>query len=795
MTFVNFSLLLGGAAIGIPIVLHLIMRQKPKVVEFPAVMFLIERKESNRRRLQLRHWLLLALRCLALLLLALGLARPSVASALVGNWVILLVLAALAALVGTAAAMAWLQGRNRLVAIACTAVAGVLLAGSLVTLLLTLSHDEAGNIGGEEVPVAAVMLIDTSPRMQYRHQNQTRLEHAKETALWLLTQLPEGSDVAVADTHLGASVFAVDRGAARKTIEGLQVDAASRPIAEVLPQALGIAAGSEKMRREIYIFTDLSQTAWPNGTADRVQNSLADVENAAVYLIDVGVRKPVNFTLGEVQLSHQVLPRNGTLEISTQLLHEGPGGERVVELEIEKYQPKLPIIVDGEPKLPEVDPAKRRRQTVDIAADGSAVVQFSVAGLDIGTHHGRIKLDRPDALDIDDVRYFTFEVREPWSILVAYGEDAEARFLTEAIAPTPFRLRGEARFQPSETPIAQLSSRKLDDYPIVCLLDPPPLAASQWQQLAAYAQQGGQLAIFLGNNANKSNFNSPPAQDVLPGKLDRQWRSGVRPREFDGRADLYLAPQAMEHPMLAAFRDIAANVPWYASPVFRHWSFEDGKLADGTSTIVAYNNNQPAVVERSVGSGRVLLMTTPITDTQKPPGREPWNWLPTVTDNWPYMMFINETMLYLAGSGDVQLNYQSGQTAGLDASNVDNETYLLFTPGGGRPSTVRSVDGQLRLPFTATPGAYRLKPTVESQPRGFSVNLPVAASDLARIEAEQLDAILGEGQYKVATKQEEIVREQGHGRVGREFFPFLMLVVAVLFGMEAVLSNRFYRTE
>ena len=40
MAFVNLSLLLGGAAVAIPIVLHLVMRRKPKVVEFPAVMFL-----------------------------------------------------------------------------------------------------------------------------------------------------------------------------------------------------------------------------------------------------------------------------------------------------------------------------------------------------------------------------------------------------------------------------------------------------------------------------------------------------------------------------------------------------------------------------------------------------------------------------------------------------------------------------------------------------------------------------------------------------------------------------------
>ena len=314
MAFVNLSLLIGGAAVAIPIVLHLVMRQKPKVVEFPAVMFLVARKESNRRQLQLRHWILLALRCLAVLLLALALARPSVASALLGNWIMIVMLGGLALLVALTAIFAWMQGYNRLVALGCTILASLLLLASLITLGITLARDPGVRIGAEESPVAALLLIDTSPRMQYRHHNQTRMEQAKSIASWLLTQLPTDSDVAIADTHLGASVFAVDRGAARKMLEGLQVDAASRPIAEVLAQAIDLAAGSEKQRREIYVFTDLCDGSWPASSGKVIQTQLNEVDNLTVYVIDVGIDEATNYMLGEVTLSGQVLPRNGTLE-------------------------------------------------------------------------------------------------------------------------------------------------------------------------------------------------------------------------------------------------------------------------------------------------------------------------------------------------------------------------------------------------------------------------------------------------------------------------------------------------
>src|SRR5829696_6738730 len=86
MAFINLSLLAGGLCVAIPIVLHLIMRQRPKPMVFPAMRFIQQRRIANQRRLQLRHWLLLALRCGAIGLAALALARPSVASAALSSW-------------------------------------------------------------------------------------------------------------------------------------------------------------------------------------------------------------------------------------------------------------------------------------------------------------------------------------------------------------------------------------------------------------------------------------------------------------------------------------------------------------------------------------------------------------------------------------------------------------------------------------------------------------------------------------------------------------------------------------
>jgi hypothetical protein len=78
MNFLNPLFLFGLAAAAIPVLIHLFTRRKPREVRFPSLEFLAEVNQSEIRRLRLKQWLLLALRTLAVALLAMAMARPSV---------------------------------------------------------------------------------------------------------------------------------------------------------------------------------------------------------------------------------------------------------------------------------------------------------------------------------------------------------------------------------------------------------------------------------------------------------------------------------------------------------------------------------------------------------------------------------------------------------------------------------------------------------------------------------------------------------------------------------------------
>ena len=136
------------------------MRREAQRIKFPALRFVQQRRNLNQHRLQLRHWLLLALRCAIIALLAFAVARPT-------------------------------------------------LRGS-------------GAAGKEGAPMAAALVFDNSLRMQYEQDDKTRLAKAKELAGWLVNQLPAECPVTVVDRAGRQRGQDLDHDAAELRIERME---------------------------------------------------------------------------------------------------------------------------------------------------------------------------------------------------------------------------------------------------------------------------------------------------------------------------------------------------------------------------------------------------------------------------------------------------------------------------------------------------------------------------------------------------------------------------------------------
>jgi hypothetical protein len=365
--------------------------------------------------------------------------------------------------------------------------------------------------------------------------------------------------------------------------------------------------------------------------------------------------------------------------------------------------------------------------------------------------------------------------------LLVAPDGVSTRYLSEALAPLELRESGRASFRCDTIEQGRLAAQEINDYRAIALIDPAPLTADVWKKLADYCEAGGGLAVFLGSRAQPiASFQGAAAVKVLGGKLTRQTRTG---------GDIYLAPRSYDHPILAGIRQVSTSVPWDLFPVFYHWNLDE--LAGTARTVVPYGDGKPAVVENRLGRGSVLVMTTPISD---PAGRAEWNELATGEQAWPCFVLVYEMMQHLVRSGQTRLNVVAGESVVLPNDPAEYpERYQLFTPLD-QPQDVLATGGRVTVRFTEHPGAYRLRgqkagPIV----RGFAVNLAGDTSDLARLSRERLDEILGRGRYQIARSQSEINRAVGADRIGSEFYPLLVTLLALTLGLEHVLANRFYR--
>jgi hypothetical protein len=726
MTFLNASLLAGAALIAVPIILHLVMRRKPRLFEFPALRFLQKRHDTNQRKLNLRHFLLLLLRMGIIAFLAFALARPSV--------------------------------------------------------------QFGGGLGSQEAPVAAALVFDAAPRMEYLRQNQTRLQAAQDIGLWLVAQLPQNSEIAVLDTHQGAAAFQADRSSAINAIERLPTVPNSLPLITAVDEAVRLLEQSTLARKEIYIFSDLSRGAWPAAQAAQLQDNLKKLPGVGIYVLDVGVADPINFSLGEPRLSAEALSSRSPLTINVELAYIKGSGVFLSGADKEKTPD--PFMKTVELYLLDADdkPQKRSVESVAVTPAEARQIEFRLDRLKLGPHQGYLQILGQDALAADDKRYFSVEVKPPWRILIAAPNPADkyALFLTEALAPSVFRKRGQARFDCDVVDLNDLPKNNLANYSAVFLLDPTPLEPAVWRKLADYAAEGRGLGIFLGRNAQSmDSFNAPQAQELLPGNLLRQAR---RPE-----GELHLSPRDLQHPILAPFRSQSGSVPWQRSPVFRYWELD--KLHSGVGVVLPFSDGRPAILERPIGAGRALTMTTPVSDR---PNENPWNLLPVSDEAWPFVILMNQITAYLVGSGNEQLNYFSGQTAILQlAPETKRSNYLLIGPG------------DVNVPLSADPQRNRLVITAAEQPgnyrvlsggreagfnRGLSVNYAPEQTQLERISEKELTEIFKPNKIRVARTKEQIDRDISIGRVGRELFPPLILAVVIFLILESLLANRFYRS-
>lgn len=730
MTFIHVYLLGGLALVGVPILLHLLLRQKPRRLPFAAFRFLKARQVTNQRRMRLQHLLLLALRMLILAAICLALSRPLLFS----NW-------------------------------------------------LSTGHQR----------VTAVLLFDTSPSMEYAVGKVSRLDDARERARELLKDLHPSSRVAVVGSGDDTPPPPLPLAEARGHLDHLAVRDGAGPLNRAVERALALLdKEGPATPRLLYVFTDRTRGSWEkHATRPSVP------EGVSVLVVDVGVKAPRDLGIEKVEVVPPVAVPGARIEVRVTVRGTPDGHETAVSYRIDN-DPDKPG-ADGAPQEPTEKAVRLARgETHDVViferaaprppAEGPTDVPFQVTA----------RLKAADSMTFNDARHATFLVRGGRKMLTLVDDASRGRAAVWSAAHKAHQsFVNDVR---SLDDARDIAPRDLASYGVVCLFQLSKLSAAWWDKLANYVKGGGGLAIV-------------PAGDELLAEVkdfsDGGLKVGVLPAPLlelrSAKPDRPVSWQRFrgDHPLMAAF------VKWTreADPdfdrealrphVWRYWRL--GELAKGAVAVGRYADAEqgPALAARGVGSGRVVLFTTPLDLRRARVGNEDPLWT-NYYDSSFGLALIDRTCRYLAGEAAVPaMNFRCGDVPQVELPAPLAPPYTVMGPGldGPERNLPAPAPGEAAaVRRAAQAGHYLILDGPGKAATGFSLAVREGESDLERVPAEELEAALGPG---VVVEVGQGVRLKDALATLRpppfEALPWLMMLLLGVLAAESLLSNRFYK--
>ncbi len=160
---------------------------------------------------------------------------------------------------------------------------------------------------------------------------------------------------------------------------------------------------------------------------------------------------------------------------------------------------------------------------------------------------------------------------------------------------------------------------------------------------------------------------------------------------------------------------------------------------------------------------------------------------------------MNETVAYLAGTTEESLNFDAGRDVVLPLDPTRRfKSYLVQDPEK-KSSDLQNPPENSDALVVVSPqqlGNWTIKANgseAEGASLGFSLNPPVSETTFVPLEKADLDRLIGEKKYELADKPSELDPLVARIRIGRELFPWLMLLILIIVSLEGILANRFYR--
>lgn len=754
--------LAGAAAIAVPILIHLFNRRRFRTIEWAAMDFLLEAERKNRRRILIENLILLALRCLAVFLIGLVLARPFMPSQWTGN----------------------LLGSN---------------------------------------DFERIVILDDSLSMQATQDNETAFDQAKESLTRMVRALAtdrSNNSLTILTTTApeerirnGNVVNATTQDEIVAELNTLQASSKSADIGAALQEVEQYLNSQPKnVNRVVYVISDMRDRDWnapaPGdgaGQPKRVLERIAKIASGC-FVIDVGQGSDENLIVQDVRSEGSVV---AGVEQRFDVTVANPSSKAVEDVEVRL------VVGDATPLLREIE---------SIPAKGTATATFSytfVAPIKEEDEGGmkslppvRIKAEarstRPEVADrlaLDSQSSFPARMMGGIPALLVDGDPsatfgrAETFFLRRGLSPRGEFRSGVAVKVATES---ELDSISLDRYQVIFLCNVFRLSDERIAALEEWVRSGGSLILAPGDQVEEDYFN----QKLYKGG------NGLAPFELRGILGdeteekwVHFTVEDQNNPAFQVFEG-AGNPFLKDVKIFRYWNTATpGDIKNSKLSIpvrLSDLEHSIAVAEKPFGQGRVCAFAITLDGD--------WS-------NWPddpsYVFCMQELVRHLAGNNanaglvrvaqpikqwvDLTQHRLEASIARPDAKKISVQASAVEaepTSGPPKVTTVKNTSlWRINYETTDLPGFYELQLTgVEGgeETMLFAANVDPTEGRLSRVNESEFRRDVGSRVRIVAS---EGASEAGIRGAQQETWWYLLWLLLAVLGAEQLLGLLFGRNR
>lgn len=635
----------------------------------------------------------------------------------------------------------------------------LLRCAALVLLVLAFSRpffdraSVAATLGSANREV--VILLDNSNSMAYGERWQRAREAARDTIAGLsasdrvsLVFFSDAAQLAVRSTP--------EPSVALGALDALQPTNRGTRYAPAIGIAQQLLVESDMPAKEVVLITDYQRAGF-----DRDQSAQLP-EGTNLVGIDVAEESSANLSVATLMLQREAAAEAGEqFIVNARLVNQG---EDPVE------DAEVTLRIGGE----DVE-----TRAVTLEANSATTVAFRPQPLGNDAVRGTV-LAGTDALPGDNTFYFIINPGETLDVLVLENpsaHDTDSFFFERALS-----VGTRPAFRVALRPATALQAGDLATVDAVVLNDAAFPGGSAGSALREWVEAGGGLFVALGELVRPGGWQGADAGVLAPqfavNPIDREAESGGSLASFD-----------RNHAVFEVFRTPRSGD--FTSASF--YRYHDLEPAEGDLVLAGLDDGSPALLARTVGSGRVLVWASSLDVF--------WNDLPRQP---VFVPFVHRVVEFVAGYREAAAWHTVGggtRLAALENLEMAEGTGVTVTaPGGTTSDLVASgmaagtADAEAstdRLDL-AEPGFYTLAWS-DDEGDGSAIlaaNLDRAESDLSKMDPEELAAALS---YRAGAAGEldlsaEVTAEDREA--SQSWWWYLLVLFFVVLAAETALSNR-----